>query len=460
MKKIKSNQSIKNHRDFIKNGVISTTTFTIIPRYVLGGNGFIAPSNKINIACIGVGGKGRIDLKEVSSENIIALCDVDQARVKESKVEYKPGIPQNAYEAFPKATRYQDFREMLDKEKDIDAVTVSTPDHTHAVITMEAIKKGKHVFTQKPLTRTIYESRKIMEFARDAGIATQMGNQNHATEGPRILNELIWQGAIGTVREVHCWTDRPVWPQGIANRPEELPPVPSTLNWDLWLGPSPYRDYHPDYVPFKWRAWWDFGCGALGDMGCHIIDYPFWALKLDAPLSVEGYSTPVYRETAPSASLITYKFRSGLDGSMVDLLWSDGGIKPNIPEGLESEVDVWGSIGGVVFKGDEGVLVYGHKRPKPVLLVNGKEKDYGTPKEMIPRSAGHYKEWFNEIKGSNKRAMSNFDYAGPLTEAVLLGNVAIRTGKKILWDAKNMKVTNILDAKNYLREDYRTGWNL
>ncbi len=445
----------KSRRDFIKKSAFAATAFTIIPRYVLGGNGYTPPSDKLNIGCIGVGGKGRVDVNGVSGENIIALCDVDQVKARERRGDMK-----NAYEAFPNARKYEDFREMLDKEKDIDAVTISTPDHIHAIATITAMKKGKHVYTQKPLTRTIEESRKVIDVAKQTGVATQMGNQGHANEGPRILNELIWQGAIGKVEEVHCWTNRPVWPQGIENRPENKPSVPSTLNWDLWLGPAPFRAYSPDYVPFKWRAWWDFGCGALGDMGCHIMDYPFWALKLGAPISIEGYSSPVFEETAPQASLITYKFNSGLDGSMLDLIWYDGGLKPNIPKGLESDIDLWTSIGGVIFKGDNGVLVYGHHQPKPILLVNGKKQDYRTPKEMIPRSIGHYQEWINEIKGSKDRAMSNFDYAGPLNEAVLLGNVAVRAGKKLLWDAEKMKISNVPEADKYLRDDRRNGWNL
>jgi predicted dehydrogenase len=462
-----NNELKKNRREFIKEGAISAMAFTVIPRYVLGGKGFIAPSNKLNMACIGIGGKGRVDAEGVSSENIIALCDVDQARAKDPRM-----FKKNAYDAFPNAHYYQDFREMLEKEKDIDAVTISTPDHTHAIITMAAMEKGKHVYTQKPLTRTVGESRKIMEFAKKTGMITQMGNQGHANVGPRILNELIWQGAIGTVQEVHCWTTHPsrnnkvIWPQGIAHRPENKPPIPSTLNWDLWLGPAPYRDYHPAYVPLKWRGWWDFGGGALGDMGCHIMDYPFWALKLTAPITIEAYSSPVYKETAPWASLITYTFKSGLDDSPVKLKWYDGGLRPNIPKGLKSQ-NILESNGGVIFKGDSGVIVYGHHKPKPILLAKGKEQDYGTPKEMIPRSIGHYKEWINEIKGSKERAMSNFDYAGPLNEAVLLGNVALRTGdvalkkgNKLLWDAKNMKITNVPEANKYIWEDYRNGWSL
>jgi predicted dehydrogenase len=442
-----------SRRKFIEGIAVSSAGITIIPRHVLGGKGFTPPSGKLNIACVGIGGKGREDINGVSSENILALCDVDQSRAVNTT------NWQNAYQAFPKARRYQDYRDMLEKEKDIDAVVISTPDHTHAVITMEAMKKGKHVYTQKPLTRTIGESGKLVEFAKKAGVATQMGNQNHANEGPRILNELIWQGAIGKVEEVHCWTDRPKWPQGLTNRPADTPPVPADLNWDLWLGPAPYRDYHSAYVPFNWRGWWDFGCGALGDMGCHIIDYPFWALKLSAPQSIEAYSSPVYKETAPLASLITYTFKSGLDGSTVNLVWYDGGLKPNIPKGLESGKNIW-NTSGVLIKGDSGILIYGHKHSKPVLLANGREQDYGTPKEMIPRSIGHYQEWINECKGSDIRGLANFDYAGKLNETVLLGNVALRAGKKILWDSENMKITNIPEANQYLWDDYRSGWNL
>ena len=438
----------QNRRNFIKNSALTLSAFTVIPRHVLGGKGFTAPSSKLNMACIGVGGKGRGDVKGVSSENIVALCDVDQKRAQET------------FGAYPDARRYEDFREMFDKETDIDAVTISTPDHTHAAATMEALKRGMHVYTQKPLTRTIAESRELETTARKKGVATQMGNQGHSKEGPRIVNELIWQGAIGTVRKVHCWTDRPIWPQGIKNRPESTPPVPSHLNWDLWLGPAPYREYHPDYLPFKWRAWWDFGCGALGDMGCHIIDFPFWALKLNAPTSVEGYSSPVYEETAPVASMVTYNFKSGLDGNDVELIWYDGGLKPTVPKGLKSDTGIWNSIGCTLFEGDEGKLVYGYVKPKPVLLKNGKEVDYELPKEIIPRSPGHYEEWINECKGSDQRAMSNFDYAGPLNETVLLGNVALRTGQKIQWDAKKMKVTNVRAANKYINEDYRRGWSL
>ena len=449
------NNNIISRRKFIQYSTLAASAITIVPRHVLGGPGYVAPSDKLNIGCVGVGGKGRVDVSGVSSENIIALCDVDEKRATAAKNRFD----KNAYDAHPDARKYKDFREMLEKESDLDAVTISTPDHTHAAITMAAMKKGKHVYTQKPLTRTVAESRNITEFAKEAGIASQMGNQGHANEGPRILNELIWEGAIGNVKEVHCWTDRPIWPQGIENRPGEQP-VPDTLDWDLWLGPASYRPYHSDYVPFSWRGWWDFGCGALGDMGCHIMDYPFWALELTYPSAIEGYSTKVYKETAPQASIITYQFNSGLDQSPVQLIWYDGGLKPNIPKGLQSELRLWQKGSGVLFIGEEGELVYGHHRPKPFLVRKGKEYEYDLPKQQIPRSEGHYIEWINECKGNEQRAMSNFDYAGPLNEAVLLGNVALRTGSKIEWDAKNMRITNIPEANQFLDDQCRKGWEL
>lgn len=449
-KNINHNQEMKKklnqgltRRKFIADSAIMASAFTIIPRHALGGTGYNAPSDKLNIGCVGVGGKGKEDLAGVSSENIISLCDVDATRAKDS------------FNAYPNARKYKDFREMMDKEKTLDAITISTPDHMHAIITMEAMKRGKAVYTQKPITRTVLEARELTEFAKNAGIVTQMGNQGHSNAGPRILNELVWSGAIGRVNEVHCWTDRPIWPQGLSARPKEGSAIPSTLSWNLWLGVAKTRPYSPDYVPFKWRAWWDFGAGALGDMGCHIMDYPFWALKLKYPESVEAFSSPVFEETAPVASIITYLFKSGLDSSPVKVIWYDGGLKPALPEGLQKESSLWKLGSGVLFKGESGEIVYGHHRPKPVLLINGAEKSYENPKEMILRSVGHYKEWITECKGGKHRSTSNFDYAGPLTETVLLGNVALRAGQKLYWDPIKLEFPNAPDANRFLNYEYR-----
>lgn len=436
-----------NRRKFIVNSALASSSFFIVPRHVLGGKGYQAPSDKLNIACIGVGGKGRVDVREVSSQNIVALCDVDQKKAEET------------YQKFPKVKKYEDFRQMLQEhEQEIDAVTISTPDHTHAVQAMMAINMGKHVFLQKPLTRTIRETRMITEAARKKGLATQMGNQGHANDGPRILNELIWDGAIGEVKRVHVWTNRPIWPQGIEHRPEEQPPVPDTLNWDLWLGPAPERPYSPAYVPFNWRGWWDFGCGALGDMGCHLIDFPFWALDLGHPHTVEASSTPVFEETAPLGSTVHYYFPARRNHPGVHLTWYDGGIMPPEPKGLKSFV-IGEHHSGVYFEGEDGTLVYRYVEDRPTLIKDGREIDYELPPQKIERSSGHYVEWFEACKGG-KPAFSNFEYSAPLTEVVLLGNVAVRSGKVLNWDGDKMEITNVPEANQYLKENYRSGWSI
>ncbi len=443
-----------SRRQFLGGAAAAGTVFTIVPSSVLSGPGKIAPSDKLNIACIGVGGKGRVDVEEVSSQNVVALCDVDEVQARKLKKNYK----QTAYEKWPKAKKYKDFRKMLEEmDKSIDAVTVSTPDHIHAVATMMAIKMGKHVFTQKPLTHTLYETRRITEAARAAGVATQMGIQAHAGEGPRLINEWIAAGAIGKVRKVHCFTNRPIWPQGI-DRPTDTPPVPKTLAWDLWLGPMPYRPYNPAYVPFKWRAWWDFGCGALGDMGCHIFDYPFWALNLDYPTAVEAHSTKVNSETAPIASIVYYDFPAKGNRPAVQLIWYDGGMMPKRPDGFDE--DLFGTAhSGVLFEGDDGFLLHRHHAPSPILIPQKKFKNWVPPAKTLPRSKGHYVEWIEACRGG-KPALANFDYSGPLTESVLMGNLAIRTGKKIEWDGVNMISTNVPEANQYIHIPYREGWKL
>jgi predicted dehydrogenase len=314
----------------------------------MGGPGRTAPSEKLNIAGIGVGGRGASNLAAVSSENIVALCDVDEKNAA------------GTFRRYPNAKRYRDFRRMLEKEKDIDAVIVSTPDHTHAVATVMAIKMGKHVYCEKPLTRTVYEARAVAEAARKAKVATQMGNQGMAFEGNRLIKEWLWDGAIGPVREVHVWSDRPThsgkkplwWAQGI-NRPTDTPPVPETLDWDLWLGPAPDRPYHPAYVPFKWRGWWDFGSGGLGDMGIHNIAPVFTALKLGAPTSVHASSTAVYEETLPLASTVHYEFAARGDMPAVTLHWYDGGIIAARPKELEDDREM-PREDGLIFVGDKG----------------------------------------------------------------------------------------------------------
>jgi len=441
-----------SRRNFI-GGTAAAAAFTIVPRSVLGGAGNVAPSEKLNIASVGVGGRGGGDLEAVSSQNIVALCDVDWRQAD------------RAFRRYSGATKYKDFRQMLDKEdKNIDAVIVATPDHVHAVASIAAIKRGKHVYCEKPLTHSVYEARMVAQAAREHKVATQMGNQGQASEETRLMCEYIWGGAIGPVREVHIWTDRPLrglsdvyWPQGV-KRPEDTPPVPETLDWDLWLGPAPQRPYNPAYVPFKWRGWWDFGTGALGDIGCHSIDPAWRALKLDAPASVEAACTLVNEETYPVASRVTYQFGARGDMPPVKLTWYDGGLRPPRPEEL-ADGQQFGA-NGILFVGDKGKM-FGH-----TLLPDSLRRDYGKPPQMIPRSPGHHEEWMQACKGG-KPAGSNFDHAGPLAEAVLLGNVALRpsmkeklTRTRLLWDSKNLKITNMAEANEFLHCEYRSGWSL
>jgi len=348
-----------SRRDFMA-GAAAAAAFTIVPRHVLGGTGYTPPSEKLNIAAIGVGGlgdmhsRGTDNLLAVEGENIVALCDVDH--------DYSAEM----FKRYPNAKIYTDYRKMLEKQKDIDAVIVSTPDHSHAAITMMALKMGKHVYCEKPLTHSIYEARKITEAAGEAKVATQMGNQGHAEEGIRLICEWIWDGAIGPVREVHAWANRPAgwWPQGI-KRPTDKPPVPAGLNWDLWLGPAPYRPYHPAYLPFVWRGWWDFGTGVMGDMGCHILDPAFWALKLKAPTSIEACFTKgedykeKISETAPKSSIIYYQFPARDGMPPVKLTWYDGGLMPERPQELEEGRRMGGESGGTLFVGEKAKIMCG-----------------------------------------------------------------------------------------------------
>lgn len=442
-----------SRRVFLSTTAATVASFTIVPRHVLGGPGKKPPSEKLNIAGIGVGGQGSSDINNVSSENIVALCDVDWQRAADT------------FKRFPKAKKYRDFRIMLEKEKNIDAVVVATPDHTHAVATMAAIKMGKHVYCEKPLTRTVFEARAIAEAAKEAKVATQMGNQGMAFEGNRLINEWIWDGAIGNVREVHAWSDRPThngqlfWAQGI-DRPKDTPAVPSTLDWDLWLGPAPYRPYHPAYVPFKWRGWWDFGSGGLGDMGIHNLAPVFSAMKLGAPTSVHSSSTLVNNETLPLASTIHYEFGARGDMPPLKLHWYDGGIIPPCPNELKDERKL-SREDGLIFVGDKGKMyVEGWGGRSPRLIPEAKMKAYKRPAKTLPRSIGHHKEWILACKtGSSTR--SNFDFAGPLTEAVLLGTVSVRMeGRKLIWDSDNKRVTNVPKANEYLHYQYRKGWTL
>ena len=418
----------------------------------------LSPNDKLNIAFIGVTGRGGDninDITEAEEVNVIALCDVNETNLNGAGVK------------FPAAKRYRDYRKLLEGEKSLDAVVISIPDHNHAPASMMALKLGRHVYCEKPLTHTVKEARALTLAAREAKVATQMGNQGMAFEGNRFINEWLADGCIGPVREVHVWSDRPThrgrlpgwWPQGI-ERPTDTPPVPATLDWDLWLGPAPLRPYHPTYVPFKWRGWWDFGSGGLGDMGIHNLAPVFSALRLGAPSSLDASSTPVFPESVPLANVVHFEFpaRGGLPA--VKLHWYDGGIMPPRPQELDDERELKRED-GAIFVGDKGkMLVEGWGGEKPRLIPESRNKEYRRPRKTLPRSVGHHKEWLLACRtGSPTR--SNFDFAGPLTEAVLLGMVCVRNGgDKLYWDSANLKVTNDADANRYLHYEYRKGWEL
>lgn len=427
-------------------GAAAVAAFTVVPRHVLGGPNYIAPSEKLNIACIGIGGMGASDVSQFASENIVALCDVDWRHAA------------GTFDKFPNAKKYRDFRKMLDAEdKNIDAVSVSTPDHIHAVASMAAIKRNKHVYCQKPLCHNVYEVRQITLAARKHGVATQMGTQLHATAEMRTMVEIVRSGVIGNVRKVDLWSGKN-W--GGGTRPTDTPPVPETLEWDLWLGPAPYRTYHPTYLPGNWRRWWDFGTGTLGDMGCHIIDPAWWALDLDAPTSIEAKPGPFSDETYPTKTVITWEFPARGSRPAATVRWFDGDNRPPRPDELEEGRNLPDQ--GGLYYGDKGTLLLPHGS-RPELIPYSKMKGFKPPEPFLPRekdgAAGHYQEWVRACKGGPK-PLSNFDYAGPLTEAILLGNIAAKAGRKIEWNSAAMKVTNMPEIDRHLSRQYRQGWSL
>lgn len=473
MDKLSNNSS---RRKFLRNSALAATGFYIVPRHVMG-RGFIAPSDKLNIAGIGAGGKGESDIANFfksGNANIVALCDVDDARSQKSR------------QSFPSAKYYKDYRELLDKEsKNIDAVSVSTPDHTHAVAALAAMQLGKHVYVQKPLTHDIYEARILTEAARRYKVVTQMGNQGSSGDGVRTMQEWYKAGLIGEAHTVRCWTNRPVWPQGMG-APTEKEEIPKELDWNLWLGPTQFHDFHKTYVPFNWRGYWAFGTGALGDMGCHIIDPAFKVVGLGYPSEVEcsvadfyeKMWTPAFHpESCPPASSVIMKFPGKNGKRDVKLTWMDGNIRPERPDELGPEEPMGNADGGALIEGTKGKMMCGCYGANPTLLPTSKTKDakVATTIERVPGGQeGHYAQWVNAcIAGYGKgKTSSNFDYAGPLTETVLFANLALRSWyvkdaagkfsgrKKLLWDADNMKITNFDLANQFVKRDYREGYSL
>lgn len=507
-------------RRFLSTAAASGAAAALVPRHVLG-RGFTPPSDLLNIAGVGVGGMGRQNLINLASQNIVALCDVDwgyadkgferldsdiqrlrdrlehpdaapasgQPPVEFDRVKAKArldGMIRLKTEHLPKAKRYQDYREMLDRQTDIDAVLVATADHMHAPVALAAMDLHKHVYVQKPLTWSVQEARKMAHAAKQTKVATQMGNQGHSMDDARTAVEYVWAGAIGEVREVHIWTNRPLgfWPQGVP-RPEPLKepadqlrwngqgvnlrlaaamagnyPVPDTLRWDLFLGAAaPNTDYHPIYHPFNWRGWVDWGVGAIGDMGAHLIDHSMWALKLGMPTSVETVSTPFNGASYPQATMTFYEFPARGPLPPVKLTWYDGGLMPNKPAELGDEE--LKQEGGALLIGSKGKLLHDTYGLHPRLLPKSLNHSFGKPPQKLPRIPGeaHEMNWVEAAKGKTEPSCP-FEYAARLTEVMLLGVVALRSGRKIFYDGENMRVTNLPQANDYLRREYRQGWSV
>ena len=447
-----------NRRDFIK-AAAGVAAFSIVPSHVLGQNGQTPPNEKLNIAGIGVGGMGHGDLQNFVGENIVALCDVDH------------NYAAAAFGEHPQAKRYTDYREMLDKQKDIDAVFIATPDHTHAVIAAAAMRAGKHVYCQKPLTHDVYEARTLAKIARETKVCTQMGIQMHATEGIRLAREWIEAGVIGDVHEVAAWCTLSFYPEGssmwapkVLKRPTDTPPVPAGLNWDVWLGPATLRPYHPSYHPRIWRPWWEYGSGMMGDRGVHTLDSVVWSLNLGLPEAIEATCQQWTAEFHPASAKVTFHF--GARGTLppVKVTWYEGMSPPRPPE-LEEGRQLGDADGGILFFGSKGTMMSDYLCQSPRLIPETKMQAFAAnrPPKTLPRveggPAGHYREWVAACKGDRKTGAS-FDYGAHLTEICQLGNIAKRVDSRIIWDAANMRVTNNEVANQYVKAPYREGWSL
>ncbi len=485
MKNKKRNQS---RRDFIKQTAVASSFF-IVPRHVLGGVGYISPSDKLNLAAIGAGGKGRSDIKNASvngRENVVALCDVDFG-----------GTAKDSVRDFPKAKLYADYREMLDKQKDIDAVTISTPDHVHGPAAKYAMDRNKHVYVQKPLTHNIREARLLTELARSQKVVTQMGNQGASNPLLKMVQKWVDADELGKIAKVQIWTNRPVWPQGGKMPLPNAALKPATLDWDLWLGPNELKPFTPELHPFNWRGWWDYGTGALGDVGCHLVDIPFRTLGLLYPKDAECSVASVYSqmwtadynpEGCPASSFITLHFAATAKSkSPIEMTWSDGGIRPSHPDIIPANSDMGGknSANGVLIIGEKGIISTNINDSSPLmpkLYRNDGTTEFGP--EVGPNDEpeyGHQRLWVDACKagfGSKEhRALtSSFDYAGPMTETVLMGNLAIRSyllrkdngkgqqeffaRKKLLWDGENMRITNLEEANQFVGRSYRKGFEV
>jgi len=480
--------SKSSRRSFIKQGALASSIF-IVPRHILGGVGYTAPSDQLNLAAIGAGGKGSSDILNASvngRERVVALCDVDFS-----------GTASKSVKNFPKAKLYNDFRVMLDKQKGIDAVTISTPDHVHGPAAAYAMERGIHVYVQKPMTHNIREARMLTQMAREHKIVTQMGNQGGSNPLLNMVQKWVDTGAIGNISKVQVWTNRPVWPQGIAFPEPDESQKPNDLEWDLWLGPAARIPYTPNLHPFNWRGWWEYGTGALGDVGCHLIDIPFRTLDLMYPKDAECSVASIYTKMwtpeyhpkgCPSASFITLHFdATDKSKSPIEMTWSDGGIRPSHPDIIPADSDIGGkdSSNGVLLIGDKGIISTNINDSSPLmpkLYLNDGTTDFGPEVEKMEEPEyGHQRKWVDACKAGfdskeHKALTSSFDYAGPMTETVLMGNLAIRSymlrkensdgkteyygRKKLLWDGENMRITNLEEANQFVGREYRKGWEI
>ncbi len=439
-------------REFVRKSTAALGAFTIVPRKVLG-RGHTPPSDVVNLACVGVGGMGRNDVRGLAQAGatIVAQCDVDDDAAAES------------FRAYPQARKYKDWREMLERERTADAIMISTPDHTHAAITMAALRAGKHVRTQKPLTRTITEARAVRDAARQRPrLITQMGNQGRAGDGARLMREWVEGGLIGTVREVHYWTNRPIWPQGIMRPTEAHNPRPS-FDWNLWLGPAPDRPYNPAYAPFRWRGWWDYGTGALGDMACHLMDAAYWILDLGYAARIDAECSQLFTETAPKSSRVTFQFPARGTRPPVTVVWRDGALVPPRPAEWPA-TDPWpfAEDGGQLWIGDDGKMVAGVYGENPKLLNAARMAEVtATPLPVrYPRiPGGSYAEFVNAVKNDQRCGSDFATHASGLTEMILFGCLAQRMGSTIEVDPATGRIITALE-ETWVNPPYRSGWRL